>query len=236
VQANNGNEVIIGPFDWTPNENAYGHDCLLAIVEADGDPSNINNLEAGQTIQEWRLVPHDNNVGQRNVQLVPGGGGEQALMSALHGVQFFAGNNFNRPADMRVTVHIPKVLAAKGWQLQFEGIPDAEFQLKAGERRPISLRPVPGADFSAEEIRAGGDRDITVYLHGNGMLMGGMTYHVDPDMIEPHSPSVPGVPCRNAAQDLVDCLEVSGGRQVKKVCVKKVTVDIELENDCDGDC
>ena len=236
VQANSGNEVIIGPFDWTPNENAYGHDCLLAIVEADGDPSNINNLEAGQTIQEWRLVPHDNNVGQRNVQLVPGGGGEQALMSALHGVHFFAGNNFNRPADMRVTVDIPKVLATKGWKLQFEGIPGANFQLKAGERRQITLRPVPGADFSAEEIRAGGDRDIKLYLHGNGILMGGMTYHVDPDMIEPFSPGLPDVPCKDAAQDLVDCLKVSGGRRVKKVCVKKVSVDIELENDCDSDC
>lgn len=74
--------------------------------------SHISNLEAGQTIQELRLVPHDNNVGQRNVQLIPGG---------------------------------------------------------------------------------------------------------------------------DAAQDLVDFLEVSSGRQVKKVCVKKVTVDIELENDSDGD-
>ena len=64
MQANNGNEVTIGPFEWTPNVNAYGHDCLLAIVTADGDPSNIDNLEPGQTFQEWRLIPHDNNVGQ----------------------------------------------------------------------------------------------------------------------------------------------------------------------------
>jgi hypothetical protein len=236
VLANNGNEVIVGPFEWTPNENVFGHDCLLAIVEADGDPSNVNNLEAGQTIQEWRLVPHDNNVGQRNVNLVPGGGGGEALAAGLDGVVFFAGNNFNKPAKMMLRVDVPRVLAAKGWQVQFAGIPNNQFVLKAGEKREITLRLRRGADFTADEIRTAADRNIIVYLNGNGVLLGGMTYAVDPDMKEPVRPGRPTQPCKDLAQNLVDCLKVSGGRKVKKVCVKKIAVDIELDSDCDRDC
>lgn len=236
VLANNGNEVTVGPFEWTPNENAYGHDCLLAIVEADGDPSNVNNLEPAQTIQEWRLVPHDNNIGQRNVPLVPGGGGTEALAAALDGAVFFAGNNFNRPSDMDLRVEMPRVLAAKGWKVQFAGMPHNRFRLKAGEKREITLRLVKGADFTADEVRLAADRNITVYLQGNGVLLGGMTYRVDPDIKEVTQPGRPAGRCTDVAQDLVDCLKVSGGRKVKKVCVRKVAVDIELDSDCDRDC
>ena len=35
-------------------------------------------------------------------------------------------------------------------------------------------------------------------------------------------------------QDLLDCLDIGGGHRVRNVCVKKVSVDIELD-DCD-DC
>ncbi len=233
VLANNGNEVIVGPFNWTPNTNAYGHDCLLAIVTADGDPSNVSNLEPGQTIQEWRLVPHDNNVGQRNVNLVPGGGGREALAAGLEGVVFYAGNNFNKPAQMTLRADVPKVLVAKGWRLQFAGLSDNKFQLKAGEKREIQLRLAQGTDFTADEIRSAADRNFNIYLYGNGILMGGMTYRLDPDMKEPAGKVRPGVPCTDAAQDLVNCLKVSGGRKVKRVRVKKIAIDVELENDCD---
>lgn len=235
VQANNGNEVTIGPFEWTPNVNAYGHDCLLAIVTADGDPSNIDNLEPGQTFQEWRLIPHDNNVGQRNVTLVPGGGGGEALTADLEGAIFFAGNNFNKPADMEFQVDIPKVLAAKGWRLQFAGLPDNTFRLKPGEKREIQIKLVKGTDFTADEIRATIDRNFTVYLYGNGILMGGMTYHVDPDIKEPIGKGRPRVPCpgascTDAAQDLVDCLGFSG-KKVKKAKIKEIIIGLSLSDD-----
>jgi hypothetical protein len=181
VLANNGNEVIVGPFSWTPNVNAHGHDCLLAVVEAAGDSSNVNNLEPGQTIPEWRLVPHDNNIGQRNVALVPGG--STALAAALNGAAFLAGNNFNRPADMEVRADVPRVLAAKGWRLQFADLPANKFRLNAGEQKELRLHLVKGADFTPDEIRNAAERNITVYLYGDGMLLGGMTYCVDPEVI-----------------------------------------------------
>ena len=234
VLANNGNEVVVGPFTWTPNANVYGHDCLLAIVEAQGDPSNVSNLEPGQTIQEWRLVPHDNNVGQRNVDLVPGGGGGEGLMAGLDGAVFFAGNNFNKPATMELSVDVPEILAAKGWRLQFAGLAGNQFRLKAGEKRRIELKLSQGDEFTADEIRSAADRNFTVYLYGNGILMGGMTYQVDPSMTEPsQGKDRPGAQCREAAQDLLDCLKISGAQKVKKVCVKKVSLDIELGHNCD---
>ena len=71
LQANNAEEKVIGPFAWTPVENAAGRDVMLMIVSATGDPSNVDNFIAGEEIEDWRLVPNDNNVALRNVELEP---------------------------------------------------------------------------------------------------------------------------------------------------------------------
>lgn len=230
VQANNGNEVKIGPFNWTPNVNAYGHDCLLAIVTADGDPSNVDNLEPGETYPEWRLIPHDNNVGQRNVILVPGGGGGEALTAGLEGAIFYAGNNFNKPADMELQVDLPKVLAAKGWRLQFAGLAGNKFRLNTGEKREIQIKLVKGAEFTADEIRTMTDRDFIVHLYGDGILMGGMTYRVDPDMNEPVAIGRPKPKCTDVAQKLIDCLGCPG-KKIKKVKIKEIIVGLSVQDD-----
>ena len=70
LQPNNAEEKTIGPFSWTPTTNASGHDSMLMIVSATGDPSNINNFTAGEAVEDWRLVPNDNNIALRNVVLV----------------------------------------------------------------------------------------------------------------------------------------------------------------------
>lgn len=231
VLANNGNEVIVGPFAWTPNPNVYGHDCLLAIVETGADPSNVNNLEPGQTIQEWRLVPHDNNIGQRNVQLVPGESGE-ALLASMDGVVFFAGNNFNKTAAMEIKVDMPRLLQAKGWRLTFADLPENRFRLKAGEKRLITLKLARGQDFTAEEVRKAGDTTFNVYLYGNGMLMGGMSYKVDPDLKQrPRQPGGrTGAICNDRAKDLLHSLNLCTDQKIKAVRVKNVAVDIELDD------
>jgi zinc metalloprotease ZmpB len=232
VLANNGNDVVVGPFTWQPNRNVYGHDCLLAIVSADGDPSNVDNLEPGQTIQEWRLVPHDNNVGQRNVTVVAGGGGGEALATDLHGAVFFAGNNFGRPARFDVRVELPRALLGRGWRVGPAG-GGASFQLRPGEKRRIELQVERGADFTADEVRALGDRSVRVTLYGNGVVVGGMTYLLDPDIVRPTRTLPAPRDCRGPAAALLDCLQIPG-RKVKKVRVRKVSVDIELRDD--GDC
>ena len=108
------------------------------IASVAGDPSNIDNFTGTESIQEWRLVPHDNNVGQRNVAVVPGEGGSETLTAALDGAFFMAGNNLNRRGAMELRVEVPRVLADRGWTLQFDGISDNKFPLKAGEKRRFS--------------------------------------------------------------------------------------------------
>ncbi len=235
VAADDAEEVIVGPFEWSPNENVYGHDCMLMIVSADGDPSNIDNFTVGESIDEWRLVPHDNNVGQRNVNLVPGDGESRGLMLGLHNVVFWAGNTSRRRAEMELKVALPRVLAQKGWSVGFKDIPDSRFTLAAGERRAVALQVTPGLNFSRDDIDNTLDRDIRVELYGDGALFGGMTYRIDPNMKEPvNFPGKVSDSCNDKAQDLLDCLDL-GAQKVKKICVKKVSLDIELDNDCGCD-
>lgn len=236
IAANNAAEVTVGPFEWEPNINAYGHDCVLMIASVAGDPSNIDNFTGTESIQEWRLVPNDNNVGQRNVVVAPGGGGGEALVAALDGAFFMAGNNLNRRATMELRVEMPAVLSGKGWQLQFEGLSDNKFMLKPGEKRRIQLKLKKGTEFTKDDIEGMTDRMINVSLLANDMLLGGMSYYVDPNLTTPSGGKQPtGKACDAAAQDLLDCLKVSGNKKVRKVCVKKVSLDIELDNDCDCD-
>ena len=233
IAANSAVEVTVGPFEWEPNINAYGHDCVLMIASVAGDPSNIDNFTGTETIQEWRLVPHDNNVGQRNVSVVPGEGGGEAMMAALDGAFFMAGNNLNRRGAMELRVEMPKVLAGKGWLLQFDGIPNNKFTLKAGQKRRVQLKLKKGSEFTKADIEGSADRMINVSLLANGILIGGMSYYVDPNLKKPSGGKQPGSKdCDGAAQKLLDCLKISGDKKVKKVCVKKVSVDIELDNDC----
>lgn len=72
LAGNNVEEIIIGPFEWIPEINTYGYDSVIMIVSATDDASNINNFSIGETIPDWRLVPNDNNIGQRNMFPVQG--------------------------------------------------------------------------------------------------------------------------------------------------------------------
>ena len=65
--------------------NYWGHDCMMMIVSATGDPSNVDNFTAAEFIEDWRLVPNDNNIGQRNVTFAPGGLGGEGLSAGLAG-------------------------------------------------------------------------------------------------------------------------------------------------------
>ena len=189
---------------------------MIASVAA--DPSNIDNFTGTETIQEWRLVPNDNNVGQRNVSVVPGEGGGEALMASLDGAFFMAGNNLNRRAVMELQVEMPKVLGDKGWRLQFDGISDNKFLLTAGEKRKIQLMLKKGAEFTKADIEGSADRMINVSLLANGILLGGMSYYVDPNLKKPSGGKQPqGKDCDGAAQKLIECLKISGGKKVKKV-------------------
>jgi hypothetical protein len=42
---------------------------MLMVVSAAGDPSNIDNYAVADAIPNWRLVPNDNNIAQRNTSV-----------------------------------------------------------------------------------------------------------------------------------------------------------------------
>lgn len=229
LNANNSEEKIVGPFEWMPNVNAYGHDCMLMVVKADGDASNVDNFTAGETIPEWRLVPNDNNVGQRNVSPVPGGGGEQGLMAGLNGVSFFAGNPNPRRGKMTFNVALPSLLTRLGWRLDLVGAGDG-FTLASGAKREVFIRLYPGKPFTRDAVEATKDRDIRIDVLANDNLVGGMTYRLDPDLSRPWNVDRPkNKGCLTEAQRLAECLGIK--QDIGAVCVEKIVLSLKVKKD-----
>lgn len=182
ILGNNAQEKIVGPFKWTPITNAFGHDCLLMIASATGDPSNVDQFTAGESIPEWRLVPNDNNIGQRNVQPVPGGGGSEGLKPALKALTFTVGNPNKKLSQMEVTAELPAVLAKKGWKIAVRDTDGGKFRLQSGAKREVQLEIDPGQNFTAADVKKARKRSIEIEVYADGILVGGMTYPLDPDM------------------------------------------------------
>lgn len=44
---------------------------MFMVVSAFADPSNVDNFTALEEVEDWRLVPNDNNVALRNAKLLP---------------------------------------------------------------------------------------------------------------------------------------------------------------------
>jgi hypothetical protein len=44
---------------------------MMMIVSAEGDPSNADKFTALGEIEDWRLVPNDNNIAVKDVRLEP---------------------------------------------------------------------------------------------------------------------------------------------------------------------
>ena len=238
LQPNNSEEKIVGPFSWTPVTNGWGHDCMLMIVSATGDPSNVDNFTAGEYVEDWRLVPNDNNVAQRNVTLVPGGGGLQGVVAGLRGKGFWVGNPGRTAATVLVSIAVPPLLASRGWRIAFHDFPADGARLKAREQRLVTFDVHAGAPFTKADVEAASERDIVVTATANGAIIGGMLYRIDADLETPFNDQTPEEKkerCRDKASQLLDCLDLPAGR-VKRVCVRKVSIDVEMEgNDCGRD-
>lgn len=233
ILGNNAEQKTAGPFDWIPNINAYGHDCLLMVASADSDPSNIDNFTSGESIPEWRLVPNDNNIGQRNVFPVPGGGGGEGLIAGLDGISLWVGNPHNRRAEMEVQVQLPAILS--GWRLGFQDV-EGKFVLGPGKKRELKVQLLRGREFDRTMVEASADREITVRVYASGILVGGMTYYLDPALRKPHNPRPgrgKGAECVEVARELLTCLNLPAA-DVKSVRVKKVVLDVQLFGD--GQC
>jgi hypothetical protein len=180
IAPNNTAEKIVGPFKWKPSQ--VGHECMFMIVSAKADPSNVSNFSAGETIPEWRLVPHDNNIGQRNVTPVPFHNHKQ-WMQAVAKLRFTLKNPRRRAARMLLAPTLPRALTKRGWKLELlsgkgEPIKRGTLKLSTGESRQIAMRLVPGEPFTAAEVAKWRDAVIRIEGYANGILIGGMTYPI----------------------------------------------------------
>jgi zinc metalloprotease ZmpB len=176
VAPNNAAEKIVGPFKWKPTQ--VGHECMFMIVSARGDASNVSNFSPGETIPEWRLVPHDNNIGQRNVTPVPFKN-DKDWMKAVGKLRFTLKNPQRRTARMVLVPTLPRVLVKRGWKLELrspEGPIKRSVKLGPGKSTQISMRLVAGEPFEAAEIAKWRDAVIRIEGYAEGILIGGMTY------------------------------------------------------------
>jgi hypothetical protein len=233
LQPNNTEEKIVGPFEWTPVVNAWGHDCMMMIVSADGDPSNVDKFIAGEVVEDWRLVPNDNNVGQRNVTLMPGGGGLHGLVTGLQGKGFWVGNPGRATATIKAAIELPPLLANRGWRISLRDLPADGIRLKAREERLITFDVHAGAPFTKEDAMATSNRDIIVTATADGAIIGGMVYRIDPDLEIPFNDRPlqdKQEACRDKAEQLLDCLNIPDSK-VKRVRVRKIAIDVEMEGD-----
>ena len=176
VPPNSASEITVGPFEWEPSQ--AGHDCMIMVATAPGDASNIDHFEQGKSIPEWRLVPHDNNIGQRNVFAVEGSGVKD-LLAAFDGLRISVKNPHDTRARMVIKPILPPLLAERDWKFQFTSPGGHAFSLKARTGRDIVMRLKAGKKFTAKQVRRARDRNIHVEVFADDILVGGMTYTLD---------------------------------------------------------
>ncbi len=178
--------VVVGPFRWTPR--FVGHECMFMEVSSDTDRSNIDATTfypsaAGPT-PDWLLVPFDNNVAQRNVAPVPGAGGIRGLLSAFVRRSLLVRNPFDKPVRIETKAVLPSFLIERGWGVKLDYRDGGNiFTLANGERREITITLKPGKDFNRDDVlRAKEDTAVRVVVHADGIMIGGMTYVLDPKL------------------------------------------------------
>jgi hypothetical protein len=133
----------------------------------------------------WRLVPCDNNLGFRAVIPVPGGGHRDHLVEAFRHRRFWASNPFAHPAKMEIRVVMPAFLSSRGWAMHLDNPGGGTFTLGSRDTRIIRPRLISGQDFTAIELQAAGYTAIEFIVLADGLVVGGLTFVLDPDMKEP---------------------------------------------------
>jgi zinc metalloprotease ZmpB len=176
-----GEGVVIGPFLWTPVH--LGDECMLMSVSskedrANNDPITGLSSAAGPT-PAWRLVPSDNNIAMRSLSWVPARD-RCALEAAFCNRKFWAQNPFAKPARMEIRAVLPPVLASRGWAMRFNNPGGNQFTLGAHDAREIRPVLLSGREISAADIEDADDVTIRVVVLANGIVVGGVSYALDP--------------------------------------------------------
>jgi zinc metalloprotease ZmpB len=177
VAPNSAAEITVGPFAWVPSQ--AGDESMIMVVSAPGDLSNIGKLTPGESIPAWRLVPHDNNIGLRNVFPVDGTG-PRGLRAAFDGRRISVKNPHAERARMVIKPVLPPLLAKRNWRLEFINRGGRAFSLKARTGRDVVMRLKPGRKFTAKQVKSARNPTIHVEVYANDILVGGASYPLDP--------------------------------------------------------
>lgn len=183
-----GASVILGPFRFVPT--VVGHECLMAIAHATGDPGNDTTIQG--TIPEHRFVPFDNNIGQRNISPVRPTILDIIKLFRKHLI--WIRNPFRKPVVAKVEVTLPRFLQKLGWRIAIRSAGGAKFELGPRESRKVMLVLTRGKDFDADLLRQSIDRkddEIRISTLLDGELSGGMTYKLDFRMARDDDPGEP---------------------------------------------
>jgi hypothetical protein len=176
-----GGSAIVGPFEFTPTQ--VGHECLLAIAHADGDPGNDTTLMG--TIGENRLVPFDNNIGQRNVNPVPPS--FHRLLSWFENHSIWVRNPAHEARKAKIRVQLPPLLRKLGWRMHIVSEGRDVFEIGPRDKREVVFKLEPGKEFRPEDIKRAIARDeatIEIEVTLDDELSGGMSYPISFDAEE----------------------------------------------------
>jgi hypothetical protein len=173
VPPNSAAEILVGPFEWVPSQ--IGHECMFMVVSASDDPSNVDNFTANDSMEEWRLVPNDNNIGQRNVSPIASATSKR-LVREFDRRGFQIKNPFRKRARMTMRAVLPEFLVERNWQIVFTNRGADAFTLEPGGDRDVMMRILPGLAFKADDVCETEDPVIRVEARADGILVGGMSY------------------------------------------------------------
>jgi hypothetical protein len=178
LAANDSVGVVVGPFKWIPSQ--VGHECMFFSVSATGDPGNVDGHVVGP-IPEWRLVPHDNNIGQRNVCPVP------MLLGDIkwETLPFWLRNHGKLPVPLGLDIKLPAWLAKLGWkfdvpQITTPGGGRGGAVLKPEDLLKVTISMTKGKAFDEKVLQNEKDHDIVLTVLYNGLPAGGMTFQITP--------------------------------------------------------
>lgn len=152
----------------------------------------------------------------------------------LHRRRFLLRNPFDRHVRMGLHAVVPPFLSERGWRLEFVSAGGSAFGLQPGASKEIVCSMVRGHPIDRASLpRSELERAIVITAQADGIPLGGMSYVIDPDYIDPnkgHIPSPPAKadPCSQDASELLKCLNLERA-EVDGVEVRSITIDVNFK-------